>query len=505
MMSELGAELNPPNNVNPSFQHPSSKNHKVYALLDICHMIKLVRNAFHKYGTLLDDEDKKIEWKYFVALYNLQESEGLHIANKLTKAHINWWQQKMKVNLAVQLFSNRVANALEYCCKVKKLEQFQGCEATVRFIRMFNDLFDILNSRNPFGKGTKSPMRVQNKDRWNTFLDESYSYILGLKDLSKTCMYKTPRKTGFIGFLVGIKSFQGIFHDLVEVEDAPLKYVLTYKFSQDHLELFFGAVRASGRTNNNPTAEQFISIYKRLLLRSSIQGGTGNVNPRDETDILHLIGDTYSIDRKQMTTSEASIIRKYNLSEIPLPDDDDEYSYTHQFFQVTPFSEVKTEIISYVAGYAAKMASKKIICIECCQSLGSKEHITESSLIKHLDRGGLFKPTPCVMKICEDTEQSIERMLKESNGRLPQGTGIPNAIATAVLGGLRTSDIFPELNEHSLEFPIGEEYHSFALVKMIANCYCKVRFHHLAKKATEMATNVNIRKKLHKLIIFSGQ
>ena len=90
MMSELGAELNPPNNVNPSFQHPSSKNHKVYALLDICHMIKLVRNAFHKYGTLLDDEDKKIEWKYFVALYNLQESEGLHIANKLTKAHINW-------------------------------------------------------------------------------------------------------------------------------------------------------------------------------------------------------------------------------------------------------------------------------------------------------------------------------------------------------------------------------------------------------------------------------
>ena len=152
MMSELGAKLNPPNNVNPSFQHPSSKDHKVYALLDICHMMKLVRNAFHKHGTLLDDEDNKIEWKYFEALNKLQESEGMHIANKLTKAHMNWWQQKMKVNLAVQLFSTCVANALEYCCKVKKLEQFQGCEATVRFIRMFNDLFDILNSRHPHGK-----------------------------------------------------------------------------------------------------------------------------------------------------------------------------------------------------------------------------------------------------------------------------------------------------------------------------------------------------------------
>ena len=35
-----------------------------------------------------------------------------------------------------------------------------------------------------------------------------------------------------------------------------------YKMSQDHLELFFGAVRAAGGWNNNPTALQFRSAYK---------------------------------------------------------------------------------------------------------------------------------------------------------------------------------------------------------------------------------------------------
>ena len=75
---------------------------------------------------------------------------------------------------------------------------------------------------------------------------------------------KQKRKTGFIGFLVGIKSVQGMFHDLVESPNPPLRYLLTYKFSQDHLELFFGAVRAAGGCNNNPTAYNFLSIYKTL-------------------------------------------------------------------------------------------------------------------------------------------------------------------------------------------------------------------------------------------------
>ena len=76
-------------------------------------------------------------------LKNLQDAEGLRLANKLKKIHINWKQRKMKVNLAAQALSSSMANALEYCAKELKLPKFQGCEATVEFIRMFDHLFDI--------------------------------------------------------------------------------------------------------------------------------------------------------------------------------------------------------------------------------------------------------------------------------------------------------------------------------------------------------------------------
>ena len=36
-----------------------------------------------------------------------------------------------------------------YCSDVLKLPQFQGCAATVKFIWLFDRLFDILNPRNP--------------------------------------------------------------------------------------------------------------------------------------------------------------------------------------------------------------------------------------------------------------------------------------------------------------------------------------------------------------------
>ena len=93
-------------------------------------------------------------------------------------------------------------------------------------------------------------------------------------------MYQTKGKTPFVGFMVGIEAFKRMFIDLVERQGAPLNYVLTYKFSQDHLELLFNASRGGLGDNNNPTPSQFTAIYKRLLMRSHIGGSKGNCTPQ---------------------------------------------------------------------------------------------------------------------------------------------------------------------------------------------------------------------------------
>ena len=66
-------------------------------------------------------------------------------------------------------------------------------------------------------------------------------------------MHFTQRKTGFIGLLCNIASVCHLFQILVTGDSPPLRYLLTCKLSQDHLELFFAAIRLTGGWNNNPT------------------------------------------------------------------------------------------------------------------------------------------------------------------------------------------------------------------------------------------------------------
>ena len=200
-----------------------------------------------------------------------------------------------------------------------------------------------------FGKATKT-------ETWEAFLDEAYDYILHLRDVSGNLMYNTRRKTGFVGFLVAIKSIRQIFLDLVEEENAPMNYILTYKFSQDHIELFFGAIRSSGGFNNNPTAQQFTAAYKRLLLRSSIEGQNGNCQKQDETEILEAIGDSFKTNDKTVTVNDAAIIRKYDLQGEHQSQHEEDLSDAPNI----PFlSEFKTAAISYIAGYVVRMVDKK--------------------------------------------------------------------------------------------------------------------------------------------------
>ena len=88
-----------------------------------------------------------------------------------------------------------------------------------------------------------------------------------------------------------------------------MKYILTYKFCQDHLKLFFGAVRSAGGWNNNPTTSQFTSAYKKLLMRHMVEEGHGNCQPQDDTSILYVTEDQCMINNVQ--TSLVDIHAEY--------------------------------------------------------------------------------------------------------------------------------------------------------------------------------------------------
>lgn len=126
-----------------------SRAKELYMFPDPCHMIKLVRNTIGEYD-LLDSEGREINFQYVVDLFELQRSDsftGLDLGTKLKSNHILYENRKMSVQLAVQLLSNSVSEAIDFCRDELRLPQFVGSEGTTHFIRVMNNAFDVLNTR----------------------------------------------------------------------------------------------------------------------------------------------------------------------------------------------------------------------------------------------------------------------------------------------------------------------------------------------------------------------
>ena len=500
MMRALGADLTVAT-MQPFFEHPADNTKRVHVLLDACHMLKLVRNTFADQRVLMDADGNVINWGYVVSLDDLQRKEGLRLGTKVRKAHMEWQKQKMKVNLAAQVISSSVADAIAYCDSGLHLPEFAGCEGTVRFLPMFDQIFDLLNSRNPLGKGSKAPMSRANAERWAQTVNDAESYIVGLKDNKGVLLTQVKRKTAFVGFLVCVRSARNIFGELVGRPDAPMRYLLTYKLSQDHIELFFSAVRARGGFNNNPTSMQFQAAYKRLLMRHSIKA-TGNCITRDETRILDILRDSSSETDAVVSCSAVNLARRYDMLDMPACAAVAEHSYS-DMPHVVHHSEYKEAAVAYIAGYVVNMAKKRVGCERCQEALVA-ENAERHNFVVFKSRGGLQQPSPSVVAICLEAEKSVQFMLRSSGGVLPQCAGILPAIASAVLANTLGKPLFPTLDIHMFDTSV-EDNHVHTLVKTVAECFARVRLHHLGKCETEKAVGTNVRKKLTKLILFKHQ
>ena len=271
--------------------------------------------------------------------------------------------------------------------------------------------------------------------------------------------------------------------------------------SQDHLELFFGAVRASGGWNNNPTTRQFIAAYKQLMMRHNIEGGRGNCTPQDDTKILNGVQDQCDINSVPTGVSDVAIARRYDL-ELRQPTDTD-----HDYCDVSnamELSEYKEAAISYIAGYVVRMVEKKIHCSQCIAALTTTKECIPDLFVTWKSNGGLRLPSDGLLKVCKETEKCVMRMLNVNKGGLPHSAGLSGAIANTVLQACVESGVFGELDEHMFD-TTAVNNHVFSLIKCCCQCYVTIRMHHLSKSRNAKMHEKVIRKQFSKLVLFKHQ
>lgn len=193
------------------FQHPIDK-YKVRVILDACHMLKLARNTLADYKEFISNEGN-IKWQYFINLYNMQNKLTFKFKNKLSSQCINYMQNKMKVKYAAHTLSASVANAIDFL-RTENIPEFQGSEATIKFIHVIDRLFDFMNSRNPFGKGFNKPIVRADLEFLHSMIKQHTEYLFSLKTKDGNCLIKSGRKTFIYGLAITAKSILEIAFDI---------------------------------------------------------------------------------------------------------------------------------------------------------------------------------------------------------------------------------------------------------------------------------------------------
>ena len=175
------------------------------------------------------------------------------------------------------------------------------------------------------------------------------SVLLSMCDMTghKVCYGK--RKIGVVGFLFNIESVRGLAKELLLGSTPVQKYLLTYKLSQDHLELLFSAVRQRGGWSNNPSALHFGSAYRALLSHAGVSiAGTVKANcvSQDTTSLLN-IKDTEPDEIVPSITFESALC-------------------DHTYSSFKGLSTFVEGILEYIAGWVVRCYT--ILCITALSS-----------------------------------------------------------------------------------------------------------------------------------------
>lgn len=475
MCEMLGANLDP-SNLQPYFSEPS-KGEKVFIILDPSHAIKLVRNNFAAREILYDAEGNEINWRLLPKLVEFGEKSSFGLSHKINKRHIAFSNRMMHVRTAVETLSNSVADSIE-CLHKKKIPGFAHAGATIRFIRIFNNLFDIMNTQrilqshpNQF----KSALNPANKTHVFTFLEEAKEYILGLKlKVGKHMIpvVQSAIKTGFRGFLINIESVVSMYTHYVQ-EGHTMYMLPTYRLSQDHLEMFFQQIRSRNGYNDNPTVLQFQYSFRRLQMIVDLPL-IGEGNTYAASSILGVSSfqqtNRNQEEENQVDEAEDDMVNLENVQHLIDKPSQSAISFTAH--------KIEQRLLS----------CEQIYCQLCRKVLEENEKMESDECI------GNKIPCRSSFEICKAADLAIKQYI---------GTADKSLKAKVIQYVLKTINIDHIFSRHfTIEHDIS---HKFFLIRYIISEYIHIKCQFLSKQKTLNMHKQFFRQKNRKAIHLAGQ
>lgn len=330
-------------------------------------------------------------------------------------------------------------------------------------------------------------------------VQENIEYLFSLKYKSGEFLKASVRRTFIYGLTITAKSVLSVSQDLLFSDNTSYKYILSYKFSQDHLELLFAKIRGCNGHNNNPNALQFRYTIRKLLFRNSIKS-SNNINCiQFDTDPLGSVFDlTWKKKRKE------TIVHEENSE----TDDENNNTDTSIILQNTPIilQKLQENMLYYISGYVVKKL-KNINCYSCAEALLQNNtehnyaHYAHFSPFLDYNDNNLVRPSISVFKVILETEKYI-RFISNNLSQF-QVKQLDIKVITHVKNLLALDPcIFKNLNCEDID--LLEIPHKIKLITALAQRYLKIRLYSYAKFYTqEILKPLRKRHRLIKQILFA--
>jgi hypothetical protein len=231
--------------------------------------------------------------------------------------------------------------------------------------------------------------------------------------------------------------------------------------------LFFGIIRAHGRSNNNPTSRQFKAAYKNNLVQTELKDSfSGNCIPLEDLHILNMS----SIGKINATADRCRMLEQaQNKEDIDEPIPEDLLIEFDEIYKNTLENLLLRQIVGYISGYFVRSIVKNLHCETCLNALHARGYKEDHLLIKLKKKGGLIVPSQDVITICVRTECIIRTFY--SRDTVMNKYNIISQTMKTLVG----ENYFEILNDHIKEQPPFYN-HITHICKGICNKYINCRF-----------------------------
>lgn len=380
------------------FPHPADSTRPLFYIVDPVHLLKCIRNNwlnqknpekcifYPNFETIYSDV--KIDGASFVTLRQLHASEQSKLVKfgygLSFKALNPSNMERQNVNLALKVFSAFVAEAVRTRGEALSLSYVTG---TSNFIELILKWWHIVNVKSP-SKGRR--LLDPNQEPVQSMTSSQLTFLSMFVDwLDVWSMQKID--TGLLSNETH-SALRLTTHALIEVsrycfEELGFSYVLLGKFQTDCLEDRFGKYRQLAGSQYHVSIQQVFESEAKIRLQDNISLRDMKLEKSPEPDL--------EIKKLQQEYTVNITDRDISSKQQDLP------------------------IITYIAGFCAHAALKRLLCDSCRDNLTVADRPIQvdgsAKVISDLTRGALKFPKPYVINAVLCTQIVLEKLTATTN------------------------------------------------------------------------------------------